>query len=63
MGRACDDPRLLDSLRHNCGPLIMGALENPDVIEIMLNPDGSLWMSDAGRIMSISAIFPRLRGG
>jgi type IV secretion system protein VirB11 len=49
MIRASDDPRLLDSLRHNCGPLIMGALEDPEVVEIMLNPDGSLWIERYGR--------------
>ena len=49
MLRACDDPRLLDSLRHNCGPLIMGALEDEEVIEIMLNPDGSLWVERYGQ--------------
>lgn len=49
MLRTCDDPRLLDSLRHNCGPLIMGALEDQEVIEIMLNPDGSLWIERYGR--------------
>jgi len=47
--RACDDPRLLDNLRHNCGPLIMGALEDEEVIEIMLNPDGSLWIERYGQ--------------
>ncbi len=49
MIRACDDPRLLDSLRHNCGPLIMNALEDAEVIEIMLNPDGSLWIERYGQ--------------
>jgi len=49
MYRACDDPRLLDSLSHNCGPLIMGALEDEEVIEIMLNPDGSLWIERYGQ--------------
>ena len=49
MIRACDDPRLLDSLRHNCGPLIMGALEDAEGIEIMLNPDGSLWIERYGQ--------------
>ena len=49
MYRACDDPRLLDSLRHNCGPLFMNALDNPAVIEIMLNPDGSLWIERYGQ--------------
>lgn len=45
----CDDPRLLEGLRHSCGPLFMDALENPDVIEIMLNPDGSLWIEKYGQ--------------
>lgn len=47
--RPCDDPRLLEGLRHSCGPLFMNALENPDVIEIMLNPDGSLWIEKYGQ--------------
>ena len=47
--RTCDDPRLLDGLRHSCGPMIMNALEDPDVIEIMLNPDGSLWIEKYGQ--------------
>ena len=47
--RPCDDPRLLDGLRHSCGPLFMNALEDPDVIEIMLNPDGSLWIEKYGQ--------------
>lgn len=47
--RPCDDPRLLEGLRHACGPVFMDALENPDVIEIMLNPDGSLWIEKYGQ--------------
>ncbi len=47
--RPCDDPRLLEGLRYACGQLIMGALEDPDVIEIMLNPDGSLWIERYGQ--------------
>lgn len=35
--------RLNDRLRRELGPLILNALENPDVIEIMLNADGRLW--------------------
>ena len=31
-------------LRTAMGPLIAAALEDPDVVEIMLNPDGSLWI-------------------
>ena len=49
MYRACDDPRLLEGLRHSCGPLFMNSLEDPEVIEIMLNPDGSLWIERYGR--------------
>ncbi len=49
MLRACDDPRLLAGLRHSCGPVFMDALENPDVIEIMLNPDGRLWIEKYGQ--------------
>ena len=47
--RPCDDPRLLEGLRYACGPLFMNALEAPEVIEIMLNPDGSLWIERYGQ--------------
>ena len=49
MLRACDDPRLLAGLRHSCGPKFIDALENPEVIEIMLNPDGTLWIERYGQ--------------
>ena len=49
MLRACDDPRLLAGLRHSCGPVFMNALEDPEVIEIMLNPDGTLWIEKYGQ--------------
>ena len=47
--RPGDDPRLLEGLRHACGPLFIDALENPAVIEIMLNPDGSLGIEQDGQ--------------
>ena len=47
--RPCDDPRLLEGLRHSCGPVLMNALEDPEVIEIMLNPDTSLWIERYGQ--------------
>ena len=47
--RPCDDPRLLEGLRYACGPLFMDALEDEEVIEIMLNPDGSLWIERYGQ--------------
>lgn len=37
-----------ESLYHALGPLIAGALAQADVVEIMVNPDGSLWVDRAG---------------
>jgi P-type conjugative transfer ATPase TrbB len=37
-----------ESLYHALGPLIAGALAQPDVVEIMANPDSSLWVDRAG---------------
>ena len=36
--------RRIRMLRTAMGPEITQALEDPDVVEIMLNPDGSLWI-------------------
>ncbi len=36
--------RRIQMLRTAMGPVIASALEDPDVVEIMLNPDGSLWI-------------------
>lgn len=43
------DTKLLESLRFACGELILNALENPGVVEIMLNPDGKLWIEEYGK--------------
>ncbi len=43
------DERLLKNLEHNCGALIMEALNDKEVIEIMLNPDGKLWIERYGK--------------
>lgn len=43
------DERLLESLEYNCGPLIMEPLRDPGVIEIMLNPDGAVWIERYGQ--------------
>ena len=37
-----------ESLYHALGPLIANALAQPDVVEIMANPDSSLWVDRAG---------------
>lgn len=40
--------RQQESLYHALGPLIVDALVQPDVVEIMANPDGHLWVDRAG---------------
>jgi P-type conjugative transfer ATPase TrbB len=40
--------RHAESLYHALGPLISDALARPDVVEVMANPDGSLWVDRAG---------------
>lgn len=44
--------RRIRMLRTAMGPVIAAALEDPDVIEIMLNPDRSLWVDrlSSGRV-------------
>jgi type IV secretion system protein VirB11 len=39
---------MTEKLRRELGPQICGYLEEPDVIEIMLNPDGTLWIDRLG---------------
>jgi len=48
--------RLHEKLRRELGPVVLAALEDPDITEVMLNPDGCLWvesqqggMRDTGR--------------
>ena len=43
------DAGFRETLAYNCGPLFMDALKNPEVIEIMLNPDGMLWIERYGQ--------------
>lgn len=40
--------RRIRMLRTAMGPVIAQALEDPDVVEVMLNPDGSLWLDRLG---------------
>jgi type IV secretion system protein TrbB len=46
-------------LRTALGPAIVSFLEDPSIVEVMLNPDGRLWvdrlsggLEDTGRTMS-----------
>jgi type IV secretion system protein VirB11 len=40
--------RQTESLYHALGPLVSDALSRPDVVEVMANTDGSLWVDRAG---------------
>ena len=40
--------RTLQMLRTAMGPIIAAALDDPNVTEIMLNPDGRLWLDKVG---------------
>lgn len=44
--------RLLSNLQHNLGPIVGEALTDPAVVEIVLNPDGTLWIERAGEPMA-----------
>lgn len=56
------DDRLLTSLRFNCGPLMMAHLEDPGVVEIMLNPDGKLWVERYGEAAECVGTLPIAQG-
>ncbi len=42
------EERLLKNIEHHCEGVILDALNNKDVIEIMLNPDGNVWIEKYG---------------
>ena len=41
--------RLIEKIKIELGSLCLDALENPNVIEIMLNSDGTLWIEELGK--------------
>jgi len=45
---AATTDRTLAMLRTALGPVITEALDDPRVVEIMLNPDGHLWLDKLG---------------
>lgn len=47
--------RLDEKLRRELGPLACGLLAEDDVVEVMLNPDGRLWVERLGQPMRRSA--------
>ena len=48
------DQRRLAMLRSACEGAVRAALEADDVIEILANPDGSIWIERAGSGVKIS---------
>ncbi len=49
-------PQVLKSLCHNLGPEILDALERDDVLEIMLNDDGQLWIDSHDGMACVGSI-------
>ena len=48
-----NDRRVAEKLRRELGPIINRLLAEPDVVEIMLNPDGVLWSERLGGKMEV----------
>jgi len=51
--RAEHDRRIHEKLRRELGPVVCDLLEDKTVIEIMLNPNGRLWVERLGAAMSV----------
>ncbi len=43
--------RIKEKIRRESGPVVLEAIEDPSVIEILLNPDGSVWIEKLGKEM------------
>jgi len=41
--------RIITKIKREIGSICLNALENPNVIEIMLNSDGTLWIEELGK--------------
>lgn len=50
-GRELSVERLKEGLRRDFGAFIMNALNDKSVIEVMLNPDGRIWLDELGKGM------------
>ncbi len=55
--------RLHSNLRHNLGADIVAALADPTVVEIMLNPDGKLWVEHLGHPIQYVCDIPAEKAG
>ncbi len=47
------DERLINNLKYNLGNNVMTALEDPNVVEVILNSDGTLWSERIGKKMTV----------
>lgn len=51
--------RVLQKLRRELGPVVLHELDDPRTIEIMLNPDGQLWVERLGEPMQVVGAMER----
>ena len=52
------DLRAIEKLKRDMGRNLMDALEYPETLEIMLNPDGKLWREKFGQHMFCMGTVP-----
>ncbi len=52
------DKRRLEALRFALGPVVLAALDDPDVVEVMLNDDGLLFIDSIGEMQEAGRIEP-----
>lgn len=52
------DARKLAALRYALGPIVLDALADPDVVEVMLNDDGKLWIESLGKMKHADDVSP-----
>lgn len=46
--------QLVEGLTYSLGPIIVEALKDPDMLEVMVNPDGNVWVEKLGEDMRIA---------
>lgn len=52
--------RAIEKLRRDLGPVVMVALNDPKTVEVLLNPDGTLWQERLGeRMCQIGTMTPQ----
>ena len=56
------DPRLLANLEYNLGPIVMAGLNDPEVVEIILNSDGNIWIERLGQNMEVAGRMDAAQG-